>query len=338
MTEISVIGGGAWGTALAASIARKGQKPYLWVRDEMLFESIAQENQNTQYLKGIPLPVEIQPSVNHADLGGADIVLVVVPTQAIRSVLLSFKGIIKPEATLVLCAKGLEKETGKRVSEITHEVMPDNPIAVLSGPSFATDVARGLPTAVTLAADNVDHASELAEAISSPALRLYASNDIIGVELGGALKNVIALAVGIARGKNVGASAEAALTTRGFAELVRIAKHFGAQPETLMGLSCLGDLVLTCSSPQSRNFAYGMALGAQGAQNGIGAGGADKTSLASMKLAEGVHTTGIAAQVCREAGIDAPIIEAINGVLSDELDIAEAMTGLLARPLRTEIV
>lgn len=325
MTDISVIGGGAWGTALAATIARKGQNPTLWARDSSVIESIREQNQNIKFLKGIPLPEGIRSTTNPADMAGADILLVVIPAQAIRSILETFREIIKPTATLVLCAKGIENTTGKRVSEITREVMPNNPIAVLSGPSFADDVARGLPTAVTLAASSLEVATRLAEAISSPALRLYASNDIIGVELGGALKNIIALAIGIARAKKLGASAEAALTTRGFAELARIAQYYGAQPETLMGLSCLGDLMLTCSSPQSRNFAYGMAMGA----------GDD---LSSMKLAEGVHTTGIAAQLCREANIDAPIIDAIDSVLSQRIDITEAMTQLLSRPLKVESI
>lgn len=323
MTNISIIGAGAWGTALAASIARAGHNPKLWARDADVIESIRQQNQNVPFLKDIPLPANIQPTTNATEMDTTDIALVVIPTQSIRSVLEQFQNIIKPSATLVLCAKGIEKTTGKRVSEITHEVMPNNPIAVLSGPSFAHDVARGLPTAVTLATPSLDAASMLAKAISSPTLRLYTSSDIIGVELGGALKNIIALAIGIARSKKLGASAEAALTTRGFAELTRIARHFGAQPETLMGLSCLGDLILTCSSPQSRNFAYGMAMGAG-------------ENLSRMKLAEGVHTTGIAAQLCCDANIDAPIINAVDSVLSGEIDINEAMTKLLSRPLKAE--
>ena len=323
MTDISVIGGGAWGTALAASIARAGHRPYLWVRDASVVDEMRQQNENIKYLENIPLPSEIKPTAHLADMGEANILLVVVPAQAIRSTLENFREIIKPTTTLVLCAKGIEKTTGKRVSEITREIMPDNPIAVLSGPSFAHDVARGLPAAVTLAADTIAAASKLAEAISNPALRLYASSDIIGVEMGGALKNVIALAIGIARAKKLGASAEAALTTRGFAELARIAQHFGAKAETLMGLSCLGDLLLTCSSPQSRNFAYGMAIGA----------GED---LSRRKLAEGIHTTGIAAQLCAGAMIDAPIVKAVDSVLSNKLDVNEAMAKLLARPLKAE--
>lgn len=328
MSEIAVIGGGAWGTALAANSARKAQSPILWARDKRVVESIRGEGENKAYLAGISLPAGIQVTDNATDIGGADIVLIVVPTQSLRSVLLIFQDIIKPSARLVLCAKGLEKETGKRVSEITRELMPNNPIAVLSGPSFADDVAKGLPTAVTLASETIDEASQLAQALSSPSLRLYASRDIIGVELGGALKNIIALAAGIGRAKNVGASAEAALTTRGFAELARVARHFGAEPETLMGLSCLGDLVLTCSSPQSRNFSYGMAMG--DAENGAGA-------LAKMKLAEGVQTSHIAAELCRKEHIDAPIIFAIDSVLQGSINIEEAMNQLLARPLKTEI-
>lgn len=323
MTAISVIGGGAWGTALAASLARTGKSPLLWMRDGALAGIMAKTYRNPRFLDGIELPQAIRPTARKADIGGEDILLVAVPAQSLRAVLEGFGDVVSRRTPLVLCAKGIEKETGRRVSEIARDVMAENPLAILSGPSFAHDVARGLPTAVTLAADSLDRASALAEAISGPALRLYASDDVTGVELGGALKNVIALSVGMARARGLGASAEAALTTRGFAELSRIARHYGARPQTLMGLSGLGDLMLTCSSPQSRNFAYGMAVGA----------GAD---LHGLKLAEGVYTTKIAAELCRDAGIEAPIIQAIDAVLSGALDIGEAMAMLLARPLKVE--
>lgn len=325
MTEISVIGGGAWGTALAASLARAGRAPKLWARDPAVVADICERHQNRRFLGDIALPETIHATVDQTEIAPADVVLAVIPTQTMRDALTSFATIIKPDAALVLCAKGIESTTGKRVSEIARDILPHNPLAVLSGPSFAHDVAQGLPTAVTLAADTLDGAASLAKAIASPTLRLYASDDIIGVELGGALKNVIALAIGMARAKKLGASAEAALTTRGFAELSRIARHYDAKPKTLMGLSCLGDLMLTCSSPQSRNFAYGMAVGR----------GDD---LSRMKLAEGVHTTKIATELCVRAGIDAPIIAAINAVLSGKLDINEAMNLLLSRPLKSELV
>ncbi|MEP1444325.1 MAG: NAD(P)H-dependent glycerol-3-phosphate dehydrogenase [Hyphomicrobiales bacterium] len=321
---ISVIGGGAWGTALTAHLARAGKTPKLWARSQELVADINNNRQNARYLAGITLPTGIFATTNLADLKGTEIALVVIPTQSLRSVLEEAKPFLSNDTKILLCAKGIEKTTGKRTSDIAAEVLPNNPIAVLSGPSFAHDVARGLPTAVTLAAPTLAMATSLSETISSQGLRTYASNDVIGAELGGALKNVIALAVGMARARKLGASAEAALTTRGFAELSRIARHFGAQPETLMGLSCLGDLMLTCSSPQSRNFAYGMAVG-----NG--------DDLTQMKLAEGVHTTSIAAKICKEASISAPIIDAIDAVLSDALPIDEAMRKLMQRPLKAEI-
>lgn len=325
MKRISVIGAGAWGTALAASLARAGKTPLLWTRDPDIVKSISNNRQNPRYLPGIDLPQSIHPTQTLSDFKQEEIILVVVPTQALRGLLQQLSGIVPSSTTLVLCAKGIEQKTGSRVSEISHKELPNNPVAVLSGPSFAHDVARGLPTAVTLAAKTLAEATEIAQAISSPTFRPYASSDMIGVEIGGALKNVIALAVGMVRAKKLGASAEAALTTRGFAELTRIARHYGADPETLMGLSGLGDVMLTCSSPQSRNFAYGMAVGA----------GDD---LSDLKLAEGVYTTTIAARLCKDEDIPSPIISAIDAVLSKKLDIDEAMKRLLARPLKAEIV
>lgn len=320
MSTIAVIGAGAYGTALAIHLARSGKEILLWARDT----SFLKNRENTLYLPGISLPETIKITDRDSDLEAVCLALVVIPAQALRNGLERLKPVFRDETDLVLCAKGIEQKTGRRTSEIAREVLPRNSISVLSGPSFAEDVARGLPTAVTLAADTLGQAGGLCEAISSPSFRPYASDDMIGVELGGALKNVIALAVGMARAKGFGASAEAALTTRGFTELSRIARHFGARPETLMGLSCLGDLMLTCSSPQSRNFSYGMAV----------ASGKD---LKTMKLAEGVHTTAIAARLCVEHGISAPIIEAINAVISGQSDIDSAMMALLSRPLKAEL-
>ncbi len=325
MTRISIIGGGAWGTALAASLARAGKEPLLWLRDKTDAFNIAKLHKNPRFLDDIILPRTIKITTNILDIGSEDIILLVVPTQAIRPVLEEFSGLIKPATPLVLCAKGIEMKTGLTVSAIAHDIMPQNPVSILSGPSFAHDVAKGLPTAVTLSSKTLKEATNLCESLSSSNLRLYASDDIKGVELGGALKNVIALAIGMARGKELGASAEAALTTRGFKELTRIATAFDAKPETLMGLSGLGDLMLTCSSPQSRNFAYGMAIGK----------GEDTNNL---KLAEGVKTAQIALQLCQKKNISSPIIEAINAVLSKKISLDEAMQLLLSRPLKAEIV
>lgn len=324
MSKISVIGAGAWGTALAASIARTHGKTTLWARDKSLVEEIRSHKCNQRYLRGIKLSDDIIPTTDKTDLEKAEVILVVIPAQAMRGALETFSFVLRSSTTLILCAKGIEITTGKLMSEVAAEILPENPVAVLSGPSFAHDVARGLPTAVTLAANNIHSASSLCKAISGATFRPYASDDIVGTEIGGALKNVIALAIGMVRARKLGASAEAALTTRGFAELSRVAQHYGAKPETLMGLSCLGDLMLTCSSSQSRNFAYGMAVGAG-------------ENLENMKLAEGVYTTAIAADLCRGANISAPIIATVNAILSGKLDIDEAMAKLLSRPLKAEI-
>jgi glycerol-3-phosphate dehydrogenase (NAD(P)+) len=226
------------------------------------------------------------------------------------------------DVPLVLCAKGIERETGALLSSIVAEILPGNPVAVLSGPSFATDVARGLPTAVVVAGRE-DLAVDLAQRFSALNLRCYSSDDVTGVEIGGALKNVFAIAAGAVTGAELGASAQAAMVTRGFAELRRIGAAFGARPETLMGLSGLGDLLLTCSSVQSRNFAYGLALGRGEALTG-------------RPLAEGVPTAAIAARITAEQAIDAPIIAAVAAILDGTVSINDAVAALMSRPLKTE--
>ncbi|MEM8795463.1 MAG: NAD(P)H-dependent glycerol-3-phosphate dehydrogenase [Pseudomonadota bacterium] len=323
MSDIAVIGGGAWGTALASVLARAGHRPILLMRDPTRASDMNASGENRKYLPGIKLPPEIHATALMSEIKSASNVLVVTPAQTLRDVLIKHSEFIGQETRLILCSKGIEQETGKRVSEIAAETCPGRPLAILSGPSFADDVARGLPTAVTLAAETLDAAISLCETLSASHFRLYATDDIAGAELGGALKNVFALAVGMARGRGLGASAEAALITRGFAELQRLARHFGARPETLTGLSGLGDLILTCSSPQSRNFAYGFAVG-------------EGRNLSGMKLAEGVHTAGIAADLARKEGIDAPIMSVVHAVLSDKLSVDDAIAGLLKRPLKAE--
>ncbi len=224
---------------------------------------------------------------------------------------------------LVLCAKGIERDTGRLLSGIAAEACPDNPAATLSGPSFATDVARGMPTAVVVAAPDETMAADLAALLSTRAFRCYSTGDQVGVEIGGALKNVLAIASGAALGAGLGASAQAALVTRGFVELRRIGAAYGALPETLMGLSGLGDLVLTCASAQSRNFAYGLALGRG-------------EPLANRPLAEGVATAAIAVRIAKEKGVEAPIIAATAMILDGRLTIAEAVESLMSRPLKAE--
>jgi glycerol-3-phosphate dehydrogenase (NAD(P)+) len=251
---------------------------------------------------------------------------VVVPTQSIRALAGQLAGRLAPQTPLVLCAKGIEQGTRLFVTQIVAETLPEARPAILSGPSFAADVAKGLPTAVTLAAADPDLAAELADLLSAPALRLYHSGDVRGVEIGGAAKNVLAIACGIAAGKGLGASAGAALVARGFAELCRFGRVFGGQPETFMGLSGLGDLVLTCGSAQSRNFAMGAALGR----------GEPPDAASHGKLAEGAFTATVLVDMARSAGIDMPIAQSVDAVLAGRLDVDAAVDALLARPLKAE--
>ncbi|MEX4005706.1 NAD(P)H-dependent glycerol-3-phosphate dehydrogenase [Neoaquamicrobium sediminum] len=322
--KIAVLGGGAWGTALAATMVRAGNATALWARDAEIVASLNQRRENPRYLPDIVLEAGIQATEGLEEaLADTDCVLAVVPAQAMRGLLVSLADRLRPGVPIVLCAKGIERESGLLLSQIAAELLPHTPIAALSGPSFATDVARGLPTAVTVAAADPQLASSLALLLSAPAFRCYSSADLTGVEVGGALKNVLAIAAGAVSGAGLGASAQAAMVTRGFVELRRVGAAFGAEAETLMGLSGLGDLILTCGSPQSRNFSYGLALGRG-------------ESLEGRPLAEGASTAGIAARIAREKGVDAPIIEAVDRILRGKASIAEAVAALLSRPLKSE--
>ncbi|QPC85974.1 NAD(P)H-dependent glycerol-3-phosphate dehydrogenase [Mesorhizobium sp. NBSH29] len=322
--RIAVLGGGAWGSALAVTARRAGCEVALWARDPEMVAAICERQENPRYLPGIALEAGINATTDSAAaLAGADAVLVVTPAQTLRAILTELAGKIRPGVPLVLCAKGIERETGNLLSVIAAQALPDNPIAALSGPSFATDVARGLPTAVVVAARDGDLAADLAARLNAPQFRCYSSDDLTGVEIGGALKNVLAIAAGATIGAGLGASAQAAIVTRGFVELRRIGAALGARPETLMGLSGLGDLMLTCGSEQSRNFSYGLALGR----------GDD---LAARPLAEGVATAGVAARIAHENAVAAPIIEAVAAILAGTITIRDAVAQLMARPLKSE--
>lgn len=322
--KIAVLGGGAWGTALAVMAANNGHKSLLYARDAATVADINRNHHNQRYLGDILLPANVQASNDVAEvLKGADIVLSVIPAQAMGAALAQMADLIPQSAPVVLCAKGIERSTGRLMSEVVSEVLPNHQLAALSGPSFATDVARGLPTAVTIASKNIAIADQLSVALSGTAFRCYSTDDLIGVEIGGSLKNVLALAAGAAIGRGLGASAQAALVTRGFVELRRIGHKMGARSETIMGLSGLGDLMLTCSSSQSRNYSYGMALGK----------GEDLTS---RPLAEGVATAPIAAELCLKYQIAAPIIDATAALLAGNITIDEAVTTLINRPLKIE--
>jgi glycerol-3-phosphate dehydrogenase (NAD(P)+) len=325
--RIAILGAGAWGTALANAIAAAGRTVTLYARDPGVAAEIAKGRTNAARLPGIAVAPEIAATNSLGEAAEADVLLLAVPTSALRGLANSIASMIRPATPLIACAKGIEHGSKKFVTEILAEAAPLAPSAVLSGPSFAADVGRGLPTAVTLGARDEDLASDLAVALSSPAFRLYHSSDVRGIEIGGAAKNVLAIAAGIVVGRGLGASAQAALTTRGFAELSRFGKAFGARPETLMGLSGLGDLVLTCSSPQSRNYAFGLAVGR----------GRSPAELRGGPLAEGVLTAPVLVEIARKKGIEMPIAQAVGGILSGRINVEEAISSLLSRPLKAEI-
>jgi glycerol-3-phosphate dehydrogenase (NAD(P)+) len=296
----------------------------LWLRDEDKAEQVARTRESG-YLPGVTLGAEIVVTADMTKAAKADAILLAVPAQSLRSVAAAIKPHLRVDTPVIACAKGIERGTSKFMTEVIAEAVPAAVPAILSGPSFAADVARGLPTAVTLAAQNEGIAAALARALGSPTFRLYHSTDIRGVELGGAAKNVLAIAAGIVVGRGLGASAQAALTTRGFAELSRFGRALGARPETLTGLSGLGDLILTCSSPQSRNFSLGIALG-QGKSAALHGG----------KLAEGVATAPVLVEMAKEKNVEMPIAAAVAGVLDNALSIDHAIESLLMRPVGLE--
>ena len=324
--RIAVLGGGAWGTALANVTARAGRKVTLWEYDASNATELA-ERRESKFLRGVRIEDSIAVTRDLNEAARAEAVLLVVPAQAMRSAATRLAPLVAPGAPMIACAKGIEQGTHKFMTEVIAECAPDAAPAILSGPSFASDVARGLPTAVTLAAHDEALAAALAQALASRTFRPYQSSDVRGVEIGGSLKNVLAIASGIVTGRGLGASAAAALTTRGFAELVRFGRAFGARTETMMGLSGLGDLILTCSSPQSRNFSFGMNLGK---------GLAVKDIHGKTGLAEGAFTAPVLLEMAREKEVDMPIAEAIAAVLAGEMSVDGAIESLLARPLRSE--
>ncbi|MEM9733102.1 MAG: NAD(P)H-dependent glycerol-3-phosphate dehydrogenase [Pseudomonadota bacterium] len=321
--SIGIIGAGAWGTALASQLATHKERVILWGRNGEQMATMAATSRNATYLGDTPLSPKLLFTNDLDDLSACETVLYVAPAQSFGALGPALSALLSERCQLVLCAKGMDKTTGRLLHGEAERHFSKERLFALSGPSFAKDVAQGLPTAVVLAGHDLATTTALAEHLASPWFRIYASDDLTGVEAGGALKNVMALGVGAARGLGLGASAEAALIARGFAELLRIAVALGARAETLSGLSGLGDLVLTCSSPQSRNFAYGVAM----------ARGED---LSNRPLAEGVHTARVALQTAQEHGVDAPIIAAVVAVLEHKISAREAVSLLLERPLTTE--
>jgi glycerol-3-phosphate dehydrogenase (NAD(P)+) len=324
--RIAVVGAGAWGTALANAIVRAGRTVTLLARDGAAADAMLTIHESPR-LPGIPIDPRVTIAALTESHPQGDVVLIAVPAQNLRSTITGLAKTMPSGTPVVTCAKGIERATRRFMTEIIAECAPQAVPAILSGPSFAVDVARGLPTAVTLAAADDEIAQMLARSLGSAAFRPYHSTDVRGVEIGGAAKNVLAIAAGIVSGRKLGASAAAALTTRGFAELMRFGRAYGAQPETLTGLSGLGDLILTCTSPQSRNFSLGVALG-----QGCGLDAART----SAHLAEGAFTAAVLVDMARDKGVEMPIAAAVAAVLDGALTIDAAIEALLTRPLRSE--
>lgn len=322
--SIGVVGAGAWGTALANAAARAGREVVLWGRDAALMETLMQRRANPAHLPGVSLADSVRPTDDLAAAAATDAVLLVVPAQASRAVATALAPHLAPGTPVVTCAKGIERGTSLFMTQVLGEACPRAVPAILSGPSFAADVAAGLPTAVTLAARDGAVAEALAAALGSASFRLYHSEDVRGVEIGGAAKNVLAIAAGIVGGRKLGASAGAALIARGFAELMRFGKAYGARAETLTGLSGLGDLILTCSTAQSRNYALGLSLGQEESLHPPG------------KLAEGALTASVLAAMAQARGVDMPIARAVEDVLAGRHGIEQAIGSLLARPQKAE--
>jgi glycerol-3-phosphate dehydrogenase (NAD(P)+) len=322
--KAGVIGAGAWGTALAQLLASDGQDVVLWALEPEVRDAINGVHENPLYLPNIPLSPSIRATGAMADLGACDLLLVVSPAQHLRSVVAQAPAGVP----LVLCSKGIEADTSLLMSQVAQQAQPTSPIAVLSGPTFAHEVAKGLPTAITLACEDRDLGQRLATRIARPAFRPYLSDDVIGAEIGGAVKNVLAIACGVADGAGLGLNARAALISRGFAEMTRFGLARGARAETLGGLSGLGDLVLTCSSTNSRNFSLG---------KGLGEGHAAADLLSNRRtVAEGAYTAPVLRDAARASGVEMPVVEAVCALLADAAPLATVIDALLARPLRPE--
>lgn len=324
--HIAVVGAGAWGTALANAAARAGRDVMLITRDPNHAAEMAAMRENQRRLPGVRLENAIVPTCDLSRVGTARAVLLVTPAQGAAAMAEALALVLKPGTPLVLCAKGIDRASGLFLGELITDRLPRQPFAVLSGPSFAEDVSRGLPTAVVLASADAVIAEALAGALSGRTFRVYHGTDVRGVEIGGAAKNVLAIACGAVIGRGLGESARAALVARGFAELMRFAKAYGAEAQTLMGLSGLGDLVLTAGSARSRNFAFGEALG-RGVSLAEAGGG---------KLAEGALTAAVLVDLARARGLDMPIATQVAALVEGRVSLGDAIAALMARPTKAE--
>lgn len=327
--HIGILGAGAWGTALAVAVRKAGNSVTIWAREPEVSADLDAGRGNPKYLPNVDIPA-MPASSDLAVMADCDAILAVVPAQFTRSTLDALSEHIRPDLPIALCSKGVEQSTLKLMGQVLAETLPEAQAAVLSGPSFAIDVSKGLPTAVTLACADRALGAKWMESIGRPEFRPYWSDDIVGAEVGGAVKNVLAIACGAVEGLGLGKSAHAALISRGFAEMVRLGLALGARQDTLAGLCGLGDLVLTCSSPQSRNMSFGFALGQ---------GRAAADILAERQsVTEGVATAPAVVALARANGVEMPICEAVANVLSGHVTLGEAMTGLLERPFKAERV
>lgn len=329
LQSVGIVGAGAWGTALAVVAQRAGRDVLIWAYEKETLAGINQKHRNDVYLPGIDLDPAIEATGRLNEAADCDLLLLATPAQHAREIAGELAPYLKEHQPLVICAKGIEQASNKLISQVIAETAPQAQTAVLSGPSFAAEAARGLPAAVTLATAEEAQGRALAHALSHQPFRCYWSDDVIGAEIGGAVKNVYAIAAGIVAGKKFGASAHAALVTRGFAEMVRFGAALGARRETLTGLSGLGDLVLTCGSPQSRNMSLGIALG-EGKS-------LDEALGNRPTVTEGVYTASALVEMAAARNIDMPIAQAVHAVISGRATVDEAIGALLSRPLRAEI-
>lgn len=331
MQQIGIIGAGAWGTALAQAAANAGRDVVLWAREKEVAESITETQENSLFLPGVKLNKAIKATSDYAEVGkGAEAILLVTPAQHMRATLASLKPRISNRGVpLVICSKGIEMETGALMSDVVYDVAPDYPMAVLSGPTFASEVARGLPTAVAIASEDRDLAEMLVNTLGSKNFRPYRSDDPTGVQIGGSVKNVIAVACGVVEGMKLGDNAKAALITRGLAEMWRLSSAMGCKRRTLMGLSGMGDLTLTCNSMQSRNFSLGVKLGQGMKLNEILAG--------RNSVTEGVSTAAAVLDMAKNHAIDMPIARAVHETLNKDADLKDTVDDLLSRPFRAEL-
>jgi glycerol-3-phosphate dehydrogenase (NAD(P)+) len=322
--RVGILGGGAWGTALA-QVAAEGGEALLWAREPEVVESVNARHENALFLPGLRLDPSIRATGDLAELADCAALLVVTPAQHMRATLAAMP---RTAAALILCSKGMEEATMQLMHDVAREAQPDAPVAVLSGPTFAHEVAARLPAAVTLAIEDPALGERLRGRIARPWFRPYLSDDVVGAEIGGAVKNVLAIACGVVEGRGLGQNARAALISRGFAEMTRFGVAKGGRAETLAGLSGLGDLVLTCSSVSSRNFSLG---------KGLGEGRSAAELLADRRtVAEGAFTAPVLKRAAAEAGVDMPIVEAVCALLSGEAGVDAVVERLLSRPLRAE--